>query len=204
MRMRRRDFSRLWERLGRRDQRGLTAIELMVTLAILAILLGIAAPSMTRFIAQWRVSNALNALTGALRIARTEAIARARPIVVCQVASVTATACLTGTAGNGFASGWIVFVNQDRDTASAYSLSAGDELLLRQDALPGIEDITPTRSGRLTFLPNGLMSAGAIGFNVDAKGYDKLSTTPWARKAICISKPGRVRYVADTVDCSES
>ena len=79
-----------------RDQRGLTAIELMVTLAILAILIGIAAPSMTRFIVQWRLSNAVNAVTGSLRIARTEAIARARPVVVCQLRAGTAVECETG------------------------------------------------------------------------------------------------------------
>ncbi|WP_369633010.1 Tfp pilus assembly protein FimT/FimU [Variovorax sp. V512] len=81
-----------------RDQRGLTAIELMVTLAILAILIGIAAPSMTRFIVQWRLSNAVNAVTGSLRTARTEAIARARPVVVCQLRAGTAVECETARA----------------------------------------------------------------------------------------------------------
>ena len=103
-----------------RDQRGLTAIELMVTLAILAILIGIAAPSMSRFIVQWRLSNAVNAVTGSLRIARTEAIARARAVVVCQLRAGTAVDCETGSGGNDLAAGWIVFVNNDRDGDFAY------------------------------------------------------------------------------------
>ncbi|MCY1552896.1 hypothetical protein D9M68_893270 [compost metagenome] len=75
-------------------------------------------------------------------------------------------------------------------------------MLLRQDALPGIANIALTQSARLVFLPNGLMSSGANGIKVDARGFDKASTTPWARKTLCISKPGRIRYAAEGVDCS--
>jgi type IV fimbrial biogenesis protein FimT len=184
-----------------RHQRGLTAIELLVTLAILAILIGIAAPSMSRFINQWRVSNAVNALTGSLRIARTEAIARARPVVVCGVASSSSTTCLS-TAG-GFASGWIVFVNNDRDTNADFS-SAGDEVLLRQDAPSGIAAISLKNAGRFVFLPNGLLNDTANGINISASGFDSASTTPWARKGLCITKPGRVRSVADSASCESN
>lgn len=184
-----------------RDQRGLTAIELMVTLAILAILIGIAAPSMTRFIVQWRLSNAVNAVTGSLRIARTEAIARARPVVVCQLRAGTAVGCETGSGGNDFAAGWIVFAKNDRNADFAYSEST-DEVLLRQDALPGIAKIALGKAGRFVFLPNGLVSSGSNSITVDAPGFETASTTPWARKTLCISKPGRIRYAAEGEDCS--
>lgn len=184
-----------------RDQRGLTAIELMVALAILAILIGIAAPSMTRFVVQWRLSNAVNAVTGSLRTARTEAIARARPVVVCQLRAGTAVECETGSGGNDFAAGWIVFAKNDRDADFAYSEST-DEVLLRQDALPGIAKIALGKAGRFVFLPNGLVSSGSNSITVDAPGFETASTTPWARKTLCISKPGRIRYAADGEDCS--
>ena len=137
-----------------RTQRGLTMIELLTTIAILAILLGLAAPSMARFIADWRASNAVNAFTSSLRLARTEAIARSRPVVLCRVANDTSTACQSSIGTNGFATGWIVFVNNDGDANFNYSAAGGDELLLRQTAPAGIADITPTRAGRLVFLPN--------------------------------------------------
>ncbi|WP_341890539.1 GspH/FimT family pseudopilin [Variovorax sp. YR752] len=196
--MRRRDSSRP---AGLRDQRGLTAVELMVTIAILAILIGLAAPSMSRFIVQWRLANAVNALTGSLRIARTEAIARARPVVVCQLAPGAAAACETAAGDKDLAAGWIVFVKNDRDPKSADSLSEGDELLLRQDALPGIAKIT-LNAARFVFLPNGLTNSGATGIKFDAFGFETASTTPWARRTLCISKPGRIRHAADGVDCS--
>lgn len=199
--MRPRDSSRPARPARLRDQRGLTAIELMVTLAILAILIGIAAPSMTRFVVQWRLSNAVNAVTGSLRTARTEAIARARPVVVCQLRAGTAVECETGSGGNDFAAGWIVFAKNDRDADFAYSEST-DEVLLRQDALPGIAKIALGKAGRFVFLPNGLVSLGSNSITVDAPGFETASTTPWARKTLCISKPGRIRYAAEGEDCS--
>lgn len=174
----------------------MTLIELIVTVAILAVLMGLAAPSMSRFVQQWRVSNALNALTGSLRLARTEAIARGRNVVVCNVATKTPTKCQKTYA---YASGWIVFV--DSDASDSYDVAKGDELLLHQEAPAGIADITLTSSSSFAFLPNGLLNSAANGINVDASGYDSVAKTPWARKAICISKPGRIRYVADSSDC---
>ena len=185
-------------------QRGLTMIELLTTIAILAILLGLAAPSMARFIADWRASNAVNAFTSSLRLARTEAIARSRPVVLCRVADDTSTACENSIGTHGFATGWIVFVNNDGDASFNFSATAGDELLLRQTAPAGIADITPKKAGLLVFLPNGLLNSSNNAINFDANGFDTTSTTPWARKAICISKPGRIRHVADNVDCDTS
>lgn len=176
---------------------GLTAIELMVTVAILAILLGLAAPSMTRFVQQWRVSNTLNSLTGSLRLARTEAIARARTVVICSVPSNTSTTC-KASGDDDYASGWIVFVNNDGNSGLTFS-SSSDELLLRQEAPSGIADITLTSAGKFVFYPNGLAQS-PNGLNVSAEGY--AASKPWTRKAICVSKPGRIRYVADNSECS--
>jgi len=181
-------------------QRGLTAIELLVALVILAILLGIASPSMSRFISQWRVSNTVNALTGSLRVARTEAIARARPVVVCRVANSTSTTCLSTAGTNGFASGWIVFANNDTDDNNDFA-TATDEILLRQDAQSGIANIRLNTAGRFVFYPNGLLKDNANGINVDASSFISTSATPWARKGLCITKPGRVRSIADAGDC---
>lgn len=183
--------------------RGLTLIELLVTIALLAVLMGLAAPSMARFIGQWRVSNAVNALTGSLRLARTEAIARGRVVVICSVPSNSSTSCKSNTGTDAYASGWIVFANNDGNSGLTFSESNGDELLLRQEALTGIADITLKNGGKFVFYPNGLTNlSSANGVNVDASGYVSASKTPWARKAFCISKAGRIRYVADNSDCN--
>ena len=180
-----------------RRSKGFTLIELMVVVSILAVLLGLAAPSMVRFVQQWRVSNTLNSLTGSLRLARTEAIARAKTVVICSVPSSNPTKCKT-SGEDDYSTGWIVFVNNDGDTGLTFS-SGGDEFLLRQDAPAGIEDITLTSAGKFVFYQNGLTNS-PNGINVNAYGYS--SSKPWTRKAICLSKPGRIRYVADSVECN--
>ena len=65
----------------------------------------------------------------------------------------------------------------------AVHAAGGDELLLRQTAPAGIADITPTRAGRLVFLPNGLLNSNnnAINFDASAERVDEAYADAVAR-----------------------
>lgn len=66
-----------------RRTRGFTLIELVITVAIVAILAAIALPSFARVIASNRVAAGVNEFISAVNLARTEAIRRGQPAGVC-------------------------------------------------------------------------------------------------------------------------
>ena len=76
-------------------QRGFTLVELVVTIALLAVLLGLAAPSFTTWTRNTQVRTVSDALQNGARLAQTEALRRNRQVVF----FLTNTAgCTTSTA----------------------------------------------------------------------------------------------------------
>lgn len=85
------------------NTRGFTLVELMVTLMVLAILLGVAVPSFRDAALGSRLTAYANDLVASAQVARSEAIKRNQDITLC--ASAGGAACDEGGAWEG---GWIV------------------------------------------------------------------------------------------------
>jgi type IV fimbrial biogenesis protein FimT len=169
-----------------RRQSGLTLFELALTLALVAVMAGIATPSL----GQWRAEAVLQreayALLGALHAARSAAITRGEPVVLCQTAGVAT--CL---AGSGAASGWSVFV--DRPGGAAGRLDAGDELLQRVELPAELRllgsrhalSYWPTaRAGTTATLVLCHARGGALAVIVSQTGRPRLSRTDAAGNAL--------------------
>jgi type IV fimbrial biogenesis protein FimT len=115
----------------RQGQRGFTLTELMITLVIFAILLGIAIPSFESTIASNRLSTATNDLLGSLAHARSEAIRRGQRVTVCISADGA-----TCAANGGWSQGWISFLDTTRGGAIASVDNANETILGSGAALP--------------------------------------------------------------------
>jgi type IV fimbrial biogenesis protein FimT len=116
----------------RRRQKGLTLIELMVTLAVAIVLLAVGIPAFRSLEVNDRVTSQVNALVNALNLARIEAISGSAPVSVCAANGPAVDTC----GGLVWANGWLVFTD-GAGAAGAYEKNLGDGLLRREGPLTG-------------------------------------------------------------------
>jgi len=138
-------------------QKGFTLIELMVTLAVLAVVASVAVPSFSTMINNNRSVTLAEDMAGALNYARSEAVKRSTNVTLC--ASADGSAC-DGT----WTDHWIVFV----DTASENAAIPVVGGVLRQWQPPGGNAVVSAKQnsvdvGFVRFTGKGLLGVSASG-----------------------------------------
>src|SRR5574343_669332 len=121
-------------RFKMRRLRGFTLVEMIIVVAIIAIVMSYAVPAYNRFVAQNKVQSFAYALAADLGQARSEAIRRGADVTVCAASQSTATSCGTAAQWNqnwimlvrtGGASGTVLKVHQAEAGAVALASLAG-------------------------------------------------------------------------------
>jgi type IV fimbrial biogenesis protein FimT len=137
---------------------GFTLIELMVVVAIAAILMAVAVPSFRDVTERNRVSTQVNTFVGDLQLARSEAIKRGLAVSLC--ASSDGGSCLDNNAWNR---GWIMFVDP---ATSGNRTNAAVQPLIKIRAGWRTADtfaaITPTPTQAITYNRDGFVASGVV------------------------------------------
>ena len=127
--------------------KGFSLVELMVTVAVLSIVLGIAVPSFNTLVQQHRVTTQSNDLLAALTATRSEAIKNNRNIALCAADAADATTC--NTSGNW--SHWIITMGSSATVLRRGSINTAS----------GIQISSTLASNRIVFGADGLARTGA-------------------------------------------
>lgn len=164
---------------------GFTLIELMATIAIMAFIIIIAAPTYKELTISSEAAAQANSLLGNLNHARSEAAKRGMKVVVCK--SANGSTCDT-VAANGWEEGRIEFVDVDGDNIRTVATEA---LISAQPAIP---DFTITGTGvaanYLSFFPSGFTR---VNVTLNVCSASRAGVSAPRHRAISIIASGRAR-----------
>jgi type IV fimbrial biogenesis protein FimT len=175
-------------------EQGFTLLELIITLAIAAIVATLAVPSYNTMIKNNSQKAHINELAGALYLARSEAVSNNQNVVICQ-SNDTITPDCTDT--NNWNTGWLMYI--DADGSNTYE-NTETVLKIGRDISSGSKTLTRSvfGSGELDYIrysPSGTTDAnsGSSFVLCDSRGTE-------SAKGINISKLGRSNTAVDTDD----
>jgi type IV fimbrial biogenesis protein FimT len=171
---------------------GFTLIELMVVVAIAALLQSLAAPAFRGFVNSMRLTAAVNSLFTSLLLARSEAIKRNGRAVVCKSAS--GDACVSS--GN-WEQGWIVF----HDANNNARRDAGEAIVSHQQATAAPILLTGNNplASYVSYNPMGQTAYVSGAFQAGTLTVCVASASSQEARQIIISSAGRPRTVRTMV-----
>jgi type IV fimbrial biogenesis protein FimT len=174
-----------------RQIKGFTLIELMIGLALGAIILTLAVPSFSTAMKNNKVLSTTNELITDINFARGEAVKRGQPVVLCRSASPANTSPTCSGTANTWTTGWLVFVDTNGD--DSYD-SATDTLV--RIGNPVDESLTvktnATANQNVTYNPDGTTKSGgntAVFAVCDDRGESE-------GRQVQVNATGRPRLVA--------
>jgi type IV fimbrial biogenesis protein FimT len=182
--------ARLLQRAARKS--GFTLIEMLGVLAVTALLASMAAPSMTDAIDSVKLSAASNDLLSGLHLARSEAIKRNSPVVLCKSADGVSCAS-TG----GWEQGWIVFHDANNNSLREPS----ETIILRELPLSASLRLTGNQhvARYVSFAPSGATKLVGGGFQAGTLTVCRQSQLGGEARLIVLNAVGRPRVQRSAV-----
>jgi prepilin-type N-terminal cleavage/methylation domain-containing protein len=207
--------------MSHRRQLGFTLWELMMTLLIAGILIGIGVPNVMEFQRNGAMTAAANQLvTGAL-MARAEAVKRQAPVGLCLSANPTAAmpTCSPNPVADAPNLGFIVWVDENdnvdangarvlTDPTDGNAVVDGNELVLMRQEAPGGTIRVSANCGYVSYSANGwTQQAPGLCFPnpraivlCDDRGRRVAAGSLSSARAVRIDRPGRAQVLQETGD----
>jgi type IV fimbrial biogenesis protein FimT len=176
--------------MSKRQPRGVTAFELMVAMAIVAVLLATGVPAFKNYSWNLRMRTAMDTLVTDITLARGRAISHNTQTIICPAADAS------DCAGHSqWQDGWIVFTDLNGDHHKQ-----DNEVLLKHAGAIEFVDVSSSLSrSYLRFYPNGT----APGSNLSILFCDRRGAKHASK--LVVSNTGRIRTetgdVQSTVNC---
>jgi type IV fimbrial biogenesis protein FimT len=159
-----------------RRQRGLTLVELMVTLAVAIVLLAVGIPAFNTLTARDISATTVNGLVTALQQARAEAISRGRRV-------------------------WVASANWNQGWSVQWTNDAGATEDLRVYTAPRSSQVTITGvASPLIFTNLGETGANSR-FTINAYKDSNTTGTPVRTRYVCVTAGGQVRTEDVAANC---
>jgi type IV fimbrial biogenesis protein FimT len=172
--------------------RGLTLIELMVTIAIAAILGSLAAPAFNDFLVRNRSAALANELTASVLRARNEAVTRNTCVVVCRSTTQADELPSCATNADDWRVGWVVFT--DGTCAGVAQAAAATDIV----SVSGPFDASFSLLKRGSNTSSVMFAASGNARGGDAGRFDLryADSARSSNRSICLNALGRTRVVA--------
>ncbi len=188
-------------------QRGFSLAELMVTIAILAVITGLAIPSLRDFLVSVEMSNMANEFANDMQNARQQAINRNRCVTMCVASDVFSdTPACTNAPPNNWTRGWIVVTNPTCNATIGVLDPARRETIIYTNATSDAAYTIGAGGGggfrrRITFDQQGRPTAGRTSFSLAPVNLDSVNSK--YIRDICLSQAGRVRVIKSGDPCND-
>ena len=167
---------------------GFTLIELMVVLALVAIILSLAAPSFMNIIANNRVASVANELVTALNVGKSEAVRTGEHTVLCK--SPDGVQCDTSAS---WSDGWLLF----QDTDNNQAVNDGERIIRVGRAPDSRLDLDFYTANYIGFNPNGRTVMNENGHFCIRNTWDDTNS-----RAVVVTMAGHIRTETRSYDCS--